>query len=324
MVYRVVFTDNVPESLDVERDVLDGIGAVVVDGESARAPIEEVVADADAVITSHQLVDGDFLDRMPNCRVVSRTGIGVDYVDLDAATERGVVVTNVPDYCIPEVTDHALALMLAVQRRIVAYDAEVRRGIWERASKPITRIDGQVLGLVAFGNTAREFGRKAQALGMEVLTYAPSMDPAVVSGYGATRVGLDELLERSDVVSIHTPLTTETAGMLGRAELSAMKESAVLINTARGGVVDQAALVEALAAGEIAGAGLDVLEEEPPASDDPILAHPSVVLTPHVGYFSEESRRELRRRAVENVRTVLEGGVVETVVNEAVLRTENA
>lgn len=324
MVYRVVFTDNVPESLDVERDVLDGIGAVVVDGESARAPIEEVVADADAVITSHQLVDGDFLDRMPNCRVVSRTGIGVDYVDLDAATERGVVVTNVPDYCIPEVTDHALALMLAVQRRIVAYDAEVRRGIWERASKPITRIDGQVLGLVAFGNTAREFGRKAQALGMEVLTYAPSMDPAVVSGYGATRVGLDELLERSDVVSIHTPLTTETAGMLGRAELSAMKESAVLINTARGGVVDQAALVEALAAGEIAGAGLDVLEEEPPASDDPILAHPSVVLTPHVGYFSEESRRELRRRAAENVRTVLEGGVVETVVNEAVLRTENA
>jgi D-3-phosphoglycerate dehydrogenase len=324
VVYRVVFTDNVPESLDVERDVLDGIGAVVVDGESARAPIEEVVADADAVITSHQLVDGDFLDRMPNCRVVSRTGIGVDYVDLDAATERGVVVTNVPDYCIPEVTDHALALMLAVQRRIVAYDAEVRRGIWERASKPITRIDGQVLGLVAFGNTAREFGRKAQALGMEVLTYAPSMDPAVVSGYGATRVGLDELLERSDVVSIHTPLTTETAGMLGRAELSAMKESAVLINTARGGVVDQAALVEALAAGEIAGAGLDVLEEEPPASDDPILAHPSVVLTPHVGYFSEESRRELRRRAVENVRTVLEGGVVETVVNEAVLRTENA
>jgi D-3-phosphoglycerate dehydrogenase len=324
VVYRVVFTDNVPESLDVERDVLDGIGAVVVDGESARAPIEEVVADADAVITSHQLVDGDFLDRMPNCRVVSRTGIGVDYVDLDAATERGVVVTNVPDYCIPEVTDHALALMLAVQRRIVAYDAEVRRGIWERASKPITRIDGQVLGLVAFGNTAREFGRKAQALGMEVLTYAPSMDPAVVSGYGATRVGLDELLERSDVVSIHTPLTTETAGMLGRAELSAMKESAVLINTARGGVVDQAALVEALAAGEIAGAGLDVLEEEPPASDDPILAHPSVVLTPHVGYFSEESRRELRRRAAENVRTVLEGGVVETVVNEAVLRTENA
>jgi D-3-phosphoglycerate dehydrogenase len=317
--HKVVFTDNLPEELDIEREILSEVDAEVVSGEASDRPVEELVTNADAIISSHQTVDGEFMDRMPDCQIVSRTGIGVDYVDLDAATERGIIVTNVPDYCISEVSDHALGLMMAVQRRIVEYDGDVREGAWERTGKPVHRIDGQVLGLVAFGNIGREFGRKARALGMDAVTHDPYLDEEFIREHGAEPVSLEELLGRSDVVSLHTPLTEETAEMISSKELAAMKDSALLINTARGGLVDQSALVDALEDSEIGGAGLDVLRDEPPSPDDPILKQDATVLTPHMGYYSIESLTKLRRRVAENVRAVLAGEVPEYVINEDVL-----
>ncbi|MFC7135423.1 MULTISPECIES: C-terminal binding protein [Salinibaculum] len=318
MTYKVVFTDNVPRTLDIEREILTEIDAEVVNAEASEQTVEELVVDADAIISSHQTVDATLMDRMPNCQVVSRTGIGVDYVDLEAATERGIVVTNVPDHCISEVSDHTLGLMLAVQRRIVESDSEVREGHWNRTTKSIHRIDGQVLGVVGFGQTGQELGRKAQALGMDVLT-TQYPEPALAEEHGVERVPLDDLLALSDVVSLHTPLTDETAKMIGSRELEVMKESAILINTARGGLIDQPALARALEDGTIGGAGLDVLTEEPPSSDDSLLDEPSVVLTPHMAYYSQESLRELRHRVAQNVRTVLDGEVPEHVVNTRVL-----
>jgi D-3-phosphoglycerate dehydrogenase len=318
MTHRVVFTDNVPDTLDIEREILNEADITIIDGERAKQPIEDLVAGADALISSQQIIDGAFMDRMPDCRVISRTGIGVDYIDLEAATERGILVTNVPDHCISEVSDHALGLMLAIKRRIVEYDSDVRQGSWNRTSKPIHRIDGQTLGIVGYGKTGQELGKKAQALGMEALT-TEYPDKDTVHKHGAVRVPFEDLLARSDVVSLHVPLTEETTEIIGREELETMKESAVLINTARGGVVDQTALTDALEKGAIGGAGLDVLCEEPPSPDNPLLDLDSVIFTPHVGYYSIESRRELRKRVVENVRTVLTGDIPEHVVNEAVL-----
>jgi D-3-phosphoglycerate dehydrogenase len=253
-------------------------------------------------------VDAELLDAMPDCRVVSRTGIGVDNVDIDAATERGVHVTNVPDYCIPEVSDHTIALLLALERKVVAYDRRVKGGEWDvTAGRTMHRLDGQTLGLVGFGSIARAVCEKAGAFGMDVIAHDPYVestdaDAALVSD-------LSTLLSRADVVSVHTPLTPETEGMLDADSFERMKESAFLLNPSRGGIVDEAALADAIDAGEIAGAGLDVLAEEPPESDNPLFdVDPDrVILTPHAAYNSAESVVELREKAAKNVRATLAG-----------------
>jgi D-3-phosphoglycerate dehydrogenase len=320
MSHTVVFTDHTFDDLDVERRILDEIDAELIDGEASDEPLPDLVADADAVIAMYADVDAALLDAMPDCRVVSRTGIGVDNVDIDAATERGVYVTNVPDYCIPEVSTHTFALLLALARKVVAFDARAARGEWdEHAGRPMHRLDGRTLGLVAYGDIARAVAEKARAFGMEVIAHDPYVDPADV-GDGVTLVeDLSTLLAASDAVSIHAPLTPETEGMIGAAELDAMKESAFLVNAARGGIVDEEALADAVERGAIAGAGLDTLAEEPPPSDSPLLDPEDVILTPHAAYNSAESVRELREKAARNVRQTLAGEVPDYLVNGDVI-----
>jgi D-3-phosphoglycerate dehydrogenase len=320
MSHTVVFTDHTFDDLDIERRVLDDIDAELVDGEASDASLPDLVAGADAVIVMYTDVDAALLDSMPDCRVVSRTGIGVDTVDIDAATERGVYVTNVPDYCIPEVSTHTLALLLALERKVVAFDARAARGEWdEHAGRPMHRLDGQTLGLVAYGDIARAVAEKARAFGMDVLAHDPYVDPADVDD-GVTPVeDLSALLAESDAVSVHAPLTPETEGMIGAAELDTMRESAFLVNAARGGIVDEDALADAVERGAIAGAGLDTLAEEPPPSDSPLLDLEDVILTPHAAYNSAESVRELREKAARNVRQTLAGETPDYLVNDAVL-----
>jgi len=318
----VVFTDHTFDDLDIEREILADAGADLIDAEARAEPLETVLVDADpdGILVMYETVDAALLDRIPDCRVVSRTGIGFDNVDLDAATERGVYVTNVPDYCIPEVSDHAMALLLALERKIVEYDARVAAGEWdEHAGRPMHRIAGGTMGLVAYGDIARAVGEKAAAFGMDVIAHDPYVDAGDVAE-GVTLVDdLSELLAESDAVSIHAPLTPETEGMIGADELATMKETAVLINTGRGGIVDEAALAEAVRTGAIAGAGLDVLAEEPPADDSPLLDADDVILTPHAAYNSAESVVELREKATRNVAAALAGEVPPYVVNDAVL-----
>ena len=317
MTYRVVFTDHTFDDLDVERDILAAVDAEVVDLEGADGPLPELVAGADAVLVMFDRIDAEALDAVPDCRIVARTGIGLDNIDVEAATERGIYVTNVPDYCIPEVSDHALALVLALSRKVVEYDAQVTAGGWDvSAGRPMHRLSAQTLGLVAFGNIARAVCQKAQAFGMEVLAHDPFVDDDEIRAGGAEPADeLDDLLARSDVVSVHTPLTPETEGILDADAFSTMKDSAFVLNVARGGIVDEDALVQALDDGEIAGAGLDVLAEEPPEPDSPLLGHDDVVLTPHSAWHSVESVRELREKAARGVRDTLAGEVPGYLVN---------
>ena len=321
MTDTVVFTDHTFDDLDIEREILDEVGADLLDAETSDESLESLLADADGVIVMYEEVDADLLDAMPDCRVVSRTGIGFDNVDLDAATERGVYVTNVPDYCIPEVSSHTIAHLLALERKIVEYNDRIKSGEWDvNAGRTMHRLDGQTLGLIAFGDIAQAVAEKASAFGMDVIAHDPFLDPDDVADTDVTLVDdLSTLLAESDAVSIHSPLTPQTRGMIGADELERMKESAFLLNTARGGIVDEAALADAIRAGSIAGAGLDVLESEPPADDSPLLDLDDVILTPHAAYNSAESVVELRTKAARNVAQTLTGDVPDYLVNDTVL-----
>jgi len=304
----VVVLDEGYGGTDVESAVLAPFGAVLAERPcrgSAEA-VHRAVAGAQAVLVRESPVDRAALDAMPDCRAIVRYGVGVDNIDRIAAAARGIYVANVPDYGVEEVSDQALALLLAVRRRIVTRDRAVRAGEWNVARRePMHRLAGGVLGLVGYGRIARSFHRKATALGfVETVIF----DPFLTDLPPATRpVPLDELCRTADVVSLHAPLTPETRHMIDADRLALMKPTAVLVNSSRGGLVDEAALVAALQAERIFGAGLDVYEQEPPAADNPLFALPNVVLSDHTGWYSEESVDYLRRTAAGEIARVFAG-----------------
>lgn len=263
---------------------------------------------ADALLVEYAPVTAAVLDRLPRCRIVVRHGVGLDTVDLAAAAARGVYVANVPDYCVEEVSDHALALLLAAARKVVIHDRLVSAGRWDAMQeRPLHRLQGRSLGLVGFGNIARRLGRKAAALGLQIHTYDPYASPALMQQEGALQhPSLESLLAASDYLSLHLPLTPETRGIINATRLRQMRSGAVLVNTARGLLVDSRALAEALTAGHLSGAALDVLDEEPPSADHPLLHDPRVILTPHIGYYSEEADVELKTKMVRQVLQVLD------------------
>lgn len=314
--FKVVFTDNAPSDFEIEKDILDNRRVQLIDGESSDVPTEELVQEANGVISSHYSFDRDLLEKMNNCEVISRRGIGVDYIDLEAASDNGIRVANVPEYCITEVSNHTFSLLLALHRRIVSQNEAVQEGTWDGYRDPISRLEGQVLGLVAFGNIARALSEKASAFGIDVITYDPYLNEEISKEYDVSVVELDELIKESDIISLHAPLTPETEGMMGYSEFESMKETAYLINTARGGLVSQDELIEAVRAGEIGGAGLDVLQSEPPSQDDPILNQEEIVITPHMAHYSDESKEKLRRKVAENVLAVVEGKTPKNTVND--------
>ncbi len=253
----------------------------------------------------------------PKCRIVARLGIGLDNIDVATATSRGIVVTNVPDYCLIEVAEHTIALLLSLARKVAFYHHETKSGRYNLQAGPqLRRIEGQTLGIVGVGNIGRVVAEKARGLGLQVLASGRRRRTDVA---GAAWVELDELLGRSDYVSLHVPLVAETRHLIGAAQLARMKPSAYLINTARGGLVDHAALAEALAAGQLAGAGLDVQDPEPPDLGKPPWNDPRVIVTPHAAFVSEESLANLRGRTARQVADWLTGKRPENVVNPAVL-----
>jgi D-3-phosphoglycerate dehydrogenase len=316
----VVVSDHDFEDLSIERNVLEGVADVRDAGgdlDGAGGDVADELADADGVLNLRNDVDGQLLERMDDCRIVARYGIGVDNVDVEAATKRGIYVTNVPDYCQEEVATHALSLLLSLYRGITRYDASVADGEWDRdVVTPIHRLSTQTLGVVGFGAIGRAVADRATALGFDVVTSDPFVDEATAANHGAELVPFEDVLERADAVTIHSPLTDDTRGMVDAAAFERMKSSAVLVNVARGPVVEGDALRGALDAGQIAGAGLDVFPDEPPAEDDPLRDHERVVATPHVAWYSEEANAERRRTAAENVRAVLNGERPENAVND--------
>jgi D-3-phosphoglycerate dehydrogenase len=305
--YRVVVIDGGYDRYDTERRILAPLGAEVVldpcEGDAAR--VAAAMAEADAVLVRESPVRREAIERAPRLRAIVRYGIGVDNVDLDAARARKVYVANVPDYGSEEVSDQALALLLAVVRRVAARDRAVRAGAWNVArAEKMYRVAGRTLGLVGYGRIARALERKMRGLGVaRVLVFDPFAD--VQSG--AERVDLETLCREADYISLHAPLTADTKHLLDRGRFALMKPTAIVVNTARGGLIDEAALVAALRDGRIFGAGIDVYECEPPGSGHPLFALDNVVLSDHTGWYSEESVAELQRKAAEEVARVLRG-----------------
>jgi len=292
-----------------ERAVLESAGGEY-HGPALRGEDAIVAAcrDADAVINSSQKLTPKVIESLDRCVVIARTGVGVDTVDVPTATRCGITVTNVPDFCFDEVSDTALSLILATVRKVVFLNNLVKAGTWKRAlARPIHKLRGSTLGLVAFGNIARAVALKAAPFGFRILACDPYVKPEQVRDYPVTLVDMDILLRESDVISVHAPLNESTYHLIGEAELRKMKPSAFLVNTGRGPVVDGKALARALREGWIAGAGLDVMEKEPPDPDEPLLKMDNVILTPHYASYTEEAYAEMRLKIVGAVAAALRG-----------------
>jgi D-3-phosphoglycerate dehydrogenase len=320
---RVLVTDYAWPSLDIEREILGEVGAELVVAETGEpAELVTLAADVDAILTNWKKLPAEALDAAPGCLVVARYGVGVDNIPVAHATDLGILVVNVPDFCVEEVSDHTLALLLACARRVVTFARSTHAGEWNLLGlgRGLPRLRGQRLGIVGFGNIARTLIPKAQGLGLDVLVYTPRLAPGRDAETGVeTTNDLGYLLAVSDYVSLHAPATAETRGLIGEAELRAMKPTAYLLNTSRGALIDEGALVDALREGWIAGAGLDVLAEEPARSDHPLLGLDNAIVTPHAGFYSEPAIAELETKAARNVATVLRGGVPATLINPEVL-----
>ncbi len=324
-VYTILVTDYAWPNLEIEGQLLAGVGGELLVAETGSAEeITRLAPQADAILTCWAQVPPAALEAAPRCRLVSRYGIGLDNIPIQRATELGILVTNVPDFCSEEVSDHAMALLLTLARQIVPQAAASRAGHWQRETgQTIPRLRGQTLGLIGYGNSARALVPKAQGFGLKVLAYTPRLVPGLLANGVEAVESLGDLLQQSDYISIHTPLTDATRGLFDESTLRKMKPNAVLINTSRGAIVDETALVRALAEGWIAGAGLDVLVQEPPPADHPLLALPNVIVTPHAAFYSEASIAELQQKAAQNVVDVLLGKLPTHIVNREVLARDN-
>jgi C-terminal binding protein len=317
----VMVTDLVSEPLDCERRVLDGHAQVIALDIQQQSEFKEQLNDADAVMIYHYLrLTREHIERLRNCKVIVRPGVGYDNIDLVAARERGIPVCNVPDYGTEEVADSAIGMALALARGVHFLNSRLRRGVgaWNPdQAVPIHRLRGRVFGIIGCGRIGAAAALRAKAFGFDVVFYDPPLRDGVEKSLGVRRVdSLEELLRQSHIVSMHCPLTPETRGMIGAAELASLPAGAIVINTARGGVVDTAAVVEALAQGHLSGAGIDVLEIEPPQEDSPVLkawrdpshaAHDRLILNPHSSFYCEEGSAELRTKASREVLRGLQG-----------------
>jgi D-3-phosphoglycerate dehydrogenase len=318
----IVVTDSVFPNLDAARKVLAKIDAVLeLVPEPTHQAIAKAIRNADGILVTYAKITADMIRQMTRCRVISRFGIGVDNVDVVAATEAGIVVTRVPDYCLEEVADHTMALLLGLARQVSLASSQVHAGEWSLSGLlPIHRLRGNVLGLVGFGQIPQLVAPRAKAFGLQVIAFDPYASSEVLAAAGIARVEFEDLIARSDFISIHAPLTPETQNLFSAATFCKMKSSAFLINTARGPIVDETALADALDGNEIAGAALDVLPKEPP-TDSPLFGRNNVILTPHVSFYSVESLVDLQRRAAEEVLRAMSGAPPRHPVNSEVLQS---
>jgi D-3-phosphoglycerate dehydrogenase len=305
----IAVTDSPFPSLDPAKKALAQLDPEYRMAKSSSADdILAVARDADAVLVTYAKLPRDLLRQLKNCKAIGRFGLGVDNIDLPAAKELGIAVNYVPDYCLREVSDHAMALILALARKVTFANTLVQSGRWELPPLvPLRRLKGQVLGLVGFGNIPRALAPKAKAFGLNVLTYDPYVDTAAADAGGVESVGFDDLLARSDFISVHAPLQPATRGLMNAKAFAKMKKGAFLINTARGPLVDEVALVAALDCGQLGGAALDVVAAEPLAEDSPLLHRDNVILTPHTAFYSVEALEELQTKCATDVARVLSG-----------------
>lgn len=322
---KVVITDYDYGDVDIERSILEPVGAEIIALQAkSEDDLIEAARDCAAIMNQYARVGARTINAMENCKVIARYGVGVDIVDVAAAAEKGILVTNVRDYCTEEVADHAISLWLALARGLFPYDRATHRGIWRwQSAAPLHRLRGQTVGIVSFGKIGQAIAARAASFGVRIVVCDPYLAPGIAETHGARQVDKAELLRISDVVMMQVPMTAETRHFLSEAEFRAMKPTALVINTGRGPTIDNKALYRALTEGWIAGAGLDDPEEEPAKrggwnpADNPIFSLPNVIVTPHAAYYSEESIRAAREIAASEVARVLTGQPPRNPVNAA-------
>jgi D-3-phosphoglycerate dehydrogenase len=318
---KILVTDFPWKDLEIERQILSSLDATLVAAQSGEEEeLIQLAADVEGIFTNWKRVSKRVIASAPSCKAIIRYGVGLDNIDVQFATESGIVVANVPEYCLEEVSDHAFALLLAMARKVTVFDRSTKNGIYNLAlGPPFYRLRGKTLGLVGFGKIGKVVARKALGFGLKVIAFSRSGKSARVGTETVEAVSFSELLRRSDYISLHVPLARETRHLFNLEAFRQMKSTAFLVNTARGDVVDSQALLIALNDNLIAGAALDVLPKEPPDTDDPLLRHPKTIVTPHAAFNSEESLEELRTTAASQMRDILLGKKPEFFVNPAVL-----
>jgi D-3-phosphoglycerate dehydrogenase len=309
MRYAVAVTDyTFPSFAPYEAVLANSDATLVVPQTRTVEGFLAIAGEADAVLHEHLDLTADIITRLERCRVIAHHGKGVDNIDLNCATQKGIVVANVLDASLHEVSEHVFLLALAVARRLRTYDAAVRSGTWDvRCGEPVYRLHGKTLGLIGFGRIAQQVASKGRALGLNVVAYARHPDHELGDHLGVRFVSAPEAFAVADILSLHLPLTPDTREFANRARLREMKATAILINVSRGGLIDEIALIEMLEQGRLFGAGLDVLTEEPPSADHRLAALDNVVLTPHCAWYSEEGRVDVETRTAQAALAVLSG-----------------
>lgn len=305
----IAITDSPFPSLDPAKAALARLNPTFRMSKSAGAEdILAVARDADAILVTYAKLGAELIGELTRCKAIGRFGLGVDNIDLKAAGAKGIQVNYVPDYCIHEVSDHAMAMLLALARKIPLSNKVVQAGRWDMpAVVPIHRLTGQVLGLIGFGNIPRMVAPKAKVFGLRVVTYDPYVSADVLKAAGVEGVSLDQLLAMSDFISVHAPLMDATRGLLNAAAFAKTKKGVRIVNTARGPLIDEPALIAALDSGQVGAAALDVVTTEPLPKDSPLLGRDNVILSPHTGFYSVEALEELQTKCASDVARVLSG-----------------
>ena len=327
---KVVITDYDYGDLEIEKGILHGVGAEVIPLQAkCEEDLFETAEDCFGMINQYARVGRETIQRMKQCTIIARYGVGVDIVDVDVATERGILVTNVQDYCTEEVADHSIALWLTLARKLPKYDKATRSGVWNwQTGAPVFRIRGRVMGIVSFGKIGQAIAVRARGFGVELMVYDPCISQSSIEKMGCRPVNKETLIRESDFLMMQAPMTEEIHHFLSFDEFKLMKSNAIVINTGRGPTIDNKALYQALTQQEIAAAGLDDPEEEPAKrsswdpKDNPIFSLPNVLVTPHAAYYSEESIRIARETAATQVAKMIRGEVPDYPVNPEVLNRQ--
>jgi D-3-phosphoglycerate dehydrogenase / 2-oxoglutarate reductase len=321
--YRMLMDTHDWDSIETEKNILEQVGCQVIPLIfSSDQELLAAIRDADALLPRYVNIQRHHIQHMSHCKIIARSGIGVDIVDVEAATEQGIWVTNVPDYCAEEVAGHAVSLILACARKLTLYRQDVQKGVWKwQSGKSINRLSQSTFGLIGFGKIGRLVWQRMKAFGCQGLIYDPYIPVDTVVKLGAQSVGLDVLLSTADMIHIQSPLTPDTYHLISKREFGLMKPGMILTNTARGPIIDEAAFLEALRSGRVAAAGLDDLEEEPAKTRDwqpsnPIMHLPNVIVTPHAAWYSEQSAEDVKRISATEIARVLTGQKPLYPVNE--------
>ena len=323
MSYKILITDYVWPNIEPEKKVLSSIDAeIIVAPNSDENTLCSLAKDVDGILTCFAQVTEKVIRSAKKCVVIGRYGVGVDNISVSTATDLGIAVTYVPDYCMEEVSDHVIGLMLCWNRKIAFFDSDTKQNAWGHSplTMRIMRLKGKTIGIVGFGRIGKAVSQKAKSFGMNILTYDPFVSQTEAASFGVNSTSLENLLQCSDFVSLHSPYTEETHNMIGQEQLDLMKSDSFLINCARGPLIDEEALFEALKSKNIAGAGLDVMVDSIPPSNHPLMKLDNILITPHISFISQESVLELEERAAEEVKSVLLGQMPENLVNKEVLK----